>query len=69
MSRLTGFDDKELYTVSEIARLLSCGNRLVENLIAKRELESSLMPGTRRARRVSREQLDRYLSKFHGKSE
>jgi excisionase family DNA binding protein len=66
MERQTRAYGKELFTIAEIAAMLSCCERLVEKLIARRELESSIMPGTRRARRVSRAQLERYLAKFNG---
>jgi excisionase family DNA binding protein len=55
---------KELFTVAEVAKILSLGERTVESLIARGFLRSALAPGTH-ARRVSREMIDEYLQKFN----
>jgi len=58
--------DKLLYTLTEAAYLLSLSKREVEELVQTEHLESGIAPGTKRARRVSRQQLRRYVQKLEG---
>ena len=55
----------ELLKLDEVARRLSTGVRTVETLVARGELESSIIPGTANSRRVSREQLDNFVRRFN----
>ncbi|MHB8636063.1 MAG: helix-turn-helix domain-containing protein [Fimbriimonadaceae bacterium] len=55
---------KLLFTLEDAGRLLSLSKREVENLVRAGELESGIAPGTIRARRISRRQLDRYVEKL-----
>jgi excisionase family DNA binding protein len=54
-------ESKDLLDIRTVARRLSCSVKTVENLIRSGYLQSSIMPGTKNARRVSREQLKRYI--------
>ena len=56
-----GKEPQDLLDVETVARRLSCSVKTVENLIRSGHLQSSIMPGTKNARRISREQLARYL--------
>lgn len=55
---------KELFTIPEIAVVLSLSERTVESLIAQGFLRSGIPPGTDRTRRVSRRMLDEYVARF-----
>lgn len=55
---------KELFTIPEIAVILSMSERTVETLISQGVLRSGIAPGTDRARRVSRRMLDEYVTRF-----
>lgn len=57
--------EREFLTLAEVAQVLGVSKRTVEGLVASRYLESSVLPGTRDARRVSREQLAAYKQRFH----
>ncbi len=56
---------KELFTIPEVAALLSLSKRTIEALIAKGLLRSAIAPGTERARRISREMLTEYMVEFN----
>lgn len=56
---------KELFTIGEVATILSLSKRTVEALIARGYLRSALAPGTDRARRVSRAMIEDYLVSFN----
>lgn len=58
---------KELYTIGEVATVLSLSKRTVEGLIARGYLRSALAPGTDRARRISRAMIEDYLVSFNTK--
>jgi excisionase family DNA binding protein len=59
-------EHKALLTLDEVASLLSVSKRTVENLIAQGYLASGIVPGTARARRVSRAQLNAFVESFDG---
>jgi excisionase family DNA binding protein len=55
---------KELFTVQEVAEILSLSERTVESLISKGWLRSAIAPGTERSRRVSRNMIQEYIESF-----
>lgn len=55
---------QELFTIPEVALILSLSERTVETLIARGLLRSAIAPGTDRARRVSRAMIEEYLQEF-----
>ena len=57
---------KELFTVAEVAAILSLSKRTVESLIAHGFLRSGVAPGTDRTRRVSRTMIEEYVDAFNG---
>jgi|GEM_PF-4071433 len=57
---------KLLYTVDEVAILLSVGRSTVEKLIHEGYLASGIVQGTGRARRISRKQVDAFVESFDG---
>ena len=61
-------DRKELFTIAEVADLLSLSVRTIEALIAKGHLRSAIAPGTERARRVSREMISEYVEGFNSQN-
>lgn len=58
--------ERELYTLKQVADLFGVSLRTVEFLVARGYLESSVLRGTRRTRRVSKRQLQRYLDRHDG---
>jgi excisionase family DNA binding protein len=56
---------QELYTLPEVAALLSVGLRTVEDLVKNGDLASGIVTGTERARRVSRAQIVAYIEAFN----
>ena len=57
--------EQELFTVAEVAAILSLSERTVESLIARGHLRSALAPGTERARRISRDMIEDYIAAFN----
>ena len=55
---------KELFTIPEIAVVLSLSERTVESLVSQGFLRSSIAPGTDRTRRISRPMLEEYVARF-----
>lgn len=55
---------KELFTLEQVAAMLSLSKRKVEQLIANGILRSAIAPGTDRARRVSRAMIEEYVEGF-----
>lgn len=53
-----------LFSIEEVAAILSLSKREIENLIRAGILESGIAPGTKRARRVSRRHLERYVDRL-----
>ena len=51
---------KELFTLTEVATMLSLSERTVEGLVAHGHLRSAVAPGTDRSRRVSRSMIEEY---------
>jgi len=62
----TATSERELYTLKQVADLLSVSLRTVESLVARGHLESGVLPGTGRTRRVSRRQLQRFIDRHDG---
>ena len=58
--------ERELYTLKQVADLFGVSLRTVESLVARGYLESSVLPGTGRTRRVSKRQLQRFLDRHDG---
>lgn len=56
----------EAFTIKEVAGKLKVCHRTAEKLIAKGHIESSILPGTERTRRVTPTQLKRYIDKMDG---
>lgn len=56
---------KELYTLQEVAGILSLSVRTVETLIANGYLRSAIAPGTERSRRVSKAMIEEYIQDFN----
>lgn len=59
---------KELFTVREVAALLSLSVRTIEALIANGHLRSAIAPGTERSRRVSRAMIEEYVRDFNSQN-
>ncbi len=59
---------KELFTLAEVAVVLSLSERTVETLIAKGFLRSAVAPGTDRSRRVSRAMIEDYVDQFNSQN-
>jgi excisionase family DNA binding protein len=57
---------KLLYTVDDVAALLSIGRSTVEKLIQEGYLASGIVQGTGRARRISRKQVEAFIEQFDG---
>lgn len=68
MEVTAGQGSKELFTIADVAELLSLSERTVESLIAKGLLRSAIVPGTDRARRISRAMIDEYVSDFNAQN-
>lgn len=49
--------------MDEVAEILSLSLRTVKTIIAKKQLGSAIVPGTR-SRRISRKELDRFLARL-----
>lgn len=58
----------ETFTIKEIASRLKVCPRTAEKLVAKGHIESSVLPGTERTRRITPNQLKRYIAKMEGES-
>jgi excisionase family DNA binding protein len=56
---------QELYTLQEVAALLSVSQRTVEDLVKNGDLASGIVAGTERARRVSRAQIVAFMEAFN----
>lgn len=59
---------KELFTLAEVAFLLSLSERTVETLVAHGHLRSAIAPGTDRSRRVSRAMIEEYVETFNSQN-
>lgn len=59
---------RELFTLAEVAVILSLSERTVETLVAKGFLRSAVAPGTDRSRRVSRVMIQDYLDAFNSQN-
>ncbi len=57
---------KLLYTVDDVAALLSISKSTVEKLIQQGYLASGIVQGTDRARRISRKQVEAFIEQFDG---
>jgi excisionase family DNA binding protein len=55
---------RELFTIAEVAAILSLSERTVESLVARGHLRSAVAPGTDRARRISRTMIAEYIECF-----
>lgn len=59
---------KELFTIREVAALLSVSKRTIESLIAHGYLRSAIAPGTDRARRISKAMIEEYVECFNSQN-
>lgn len=58
------FEQQELFSVSEVARILSVSERTVWSLVKKKELaQPYTLPGTKSCRRWFRFDIEQYLDK------
>lgn len=61
-------EELTLLTVKDVAARLKVCQTTVEKLVAKGHIESSVLPGTERTRRITPNQLKRYIAKMEGES-